>query len=338
MILLLFNDTSRLAPCLANRRATRWHWQFALRTTSSSRRTTGTADGARSGMSASRWAVARRIWRVCWRCRCTTMRMATCNWCPRRIAARVWWCPTNSSWPRRWYASSRRLRTSISWLYRRTIRPCRIPRSRRCVVSCPSPEPRSIGAKSYRTVLAKSWRRNKNRSSKRKPKTKMMSSRHATCSSCLAAAWSRLRRSRILRDPTVFHLQWQSEKSERENRRKNTHTHNHIHYIRSLNVGAYVITVFYLLTPQLYKNIHTIHIHLYIYMKNEETAYIFYLLYYDESAYVQTPPHTHLWWWWMISIKQDDCSVTIATTSRLYRLTEVFLLIIACMHFLYNVL
>lgn len=27
-------------------------------------------------------------------------------------------------------------------------------------------------------------------------------------------------------------------------------------------------------------------------MKNEETAYIFYLLYYDESAYVQTPPHT----------------------------------------------
>lgn len=28
-------------------------------------------------------------------------------------------------------------------------------------------------------------------------------------------------------------------------------------------------------------------------MKNEETAYIFYLLYYDESAYVQTPPHTH---------------------------------------------
>lgn len=225
MILLLFNDTSRLAPCLANRRATRWHWQFALRTTSSSRRTTGTADGARSGMSASRWAVARRIWRVCWRCRCTTMRMATCNWCPRRIAARVWWCPMNSSWPRRWYASSRRLRTSISWLYRRTIRPCRIPRSRRCAVSCPSPEPRSIGAKSYRTVLAKSWRRNKNRSSKRKPKTKMMNSRHATCSSCLAAAWSRLRRSRILRDPTVFHLQWQSEKSERVNRRKNTHTH-----------------------------------------------------------------------------------------------------------------
>lgn len=50
-------------------------------------------------------------------------------------------------------------------------------------------------------------------------------------------------------------------------------------------------------------------------------------------------PHTHIYdddeWY---QLKQDDCSVTIATASRLYRLTEVFLLIIACMHFLYNVL
>lgn len=150
-------------------------------------------------------------------------------------------------------------------------------------------------------------------------------------------AQSHLKRPNSLPLAMAKREKWTSE-SQKEHTHTHTHNHNHIHYIRSLNVGAYVITVFYLLTPQLYKNIHTIHIHLYIYMKNEETAYIFYLLYYDESAYVQTPPHTHLWWWWMISIKQDDCSVTITTTSRLYRLTEVFLLIIACMHFLYNVL